>query len=223
VRLNGFTLAGDAVSCGKATAQTILPGGSVRCLLRKNVTTQQLADAGQLLLAYPVTVTAAGQMPGLLSTPLNTSSMSLSKLIGASPACNTCRDCMRATQAFVQSLPVEASAAMIASAFGTACGQQAPLCSKVQADISASTFGNLGRRAAGMCFALELCDRKLGASCTMQVSLNTSAGVQMASVSAASLDVCSGGQHSLRIWNQSEVLPWCCLCLAMTWHVVQSP
>src|SRR5689334_21067370 len=95
VRLNSFSLGGDAVSCGRATAQTIPPGGSVRCLLRKNVTAQQLAGAGQLQLAYPVTVAPAGQAPALQGTPLNMSSLSLAKLIAASPACSTCRNCMQ--------------------------------------------------------------------------------------------------------------------------------
>jgi hypothetical protein len=101
---------------------------------------------------------------------------------------------MQATRSFVQNQPADATPAATATAFGAYCTQnevlkQSALCSKVQAAITASTFGNLGRRAAGLCMRLELCDRTMGANCNMQVAIgNTSVVV----VSTANLDVCSG-------------------------------
>jgi hypothetical protein len=118
----------------------------------------------------------------------------LATLIAASPACGVCRSCLEATRSFVQAQPETASAAARASAFATFCSQsqvlkQSQLCSKVQADIAASIFGNLGRRAAGLCLALELCDRKLGTSCSIAVAANASSS--QAPVSTATLDTCT--------------------------------
>lgn len=200
VRLSNFSLGEDAVSCRADTAQTLLPGASVRCTLRTNVTAEQLAAAGQLPLNYKLTVTPAGPVKTLQDAPLETSNLQLDTLIGASPACSSCRSCMQATRTFVQSQGPDITPTARATAFGSFCAQnevlkQSPLCSKVQADIAASTFGNLGRRAAGLCFALDLCDRRFGTSCSMQVAVNSTAGLQSIPVSTASMDVCSGKQQ----------------------------
>lgn len=179
---------------------SILPGGAIKCLLRKNVTADQLAAAGLLQLNFPVTVTPAGTAPNVQITPATPYAASLATLIGASPACGVCRSCLEATRTFAQAQPETASPVARASAFATFCGQsealkQSQLCSKVQADIAASTFGNLGRRAAGLCFALELCDRKLGTSCSMAVAANASSSP--APVSTATLDTCTGKRKQL--------------------------
>lgn len=193
VRLQNLSLAGDAVDCGANNARMTPPGGSIKCLLRKNVTTEQLTTAGPLQLAFPFTVTPAGLVQSLPSPPSGVWSAKLPTLIEASPACSACRSCMQATRLFVQNQPADATPAATATAFGTYCAQsealkQSALCSKIQAAITASTFGNLGRRAAGLCMGLELCDRAMGAYCNMQVPI----GNTTVAVSTAGLDVCSG-------------------------------
>jgi len=82
---------------------------------------------------------------------------------------------------------------MLASTFGAYCTQndalkQSGQCLAVQGAIANSTIGNLGRRAAGLCLALQLCDSKYGPSCSMQVTLATG----LVNVSAATLDTCTG-------------------------------
>lgn len=194
VRLYNLSLAGDASNCGAENARTIPPGGAVKCHLRKNISATQLTAAGQLQLAFPFTVTPAGLVQSLPSPPKDVWSASLANLIGASPACSACQSCMQATRTFVQNQPTDATTAATAAAFGTFCTQnealkQSGLCSKVQSAIEASTFGNLGRRAAGLCMGLELCDRGMGAHCTMQVTVGN---YSLVAVSTAELDVCSG-------------------------------
>lgn len=193
VRLTNFSLAGDAVNCA---ASTIPPGGSVQCLLRKNVTTQQLSAAGLLDVSFPFKVAPAGLVTSLQSPPFNIYTASLPTLIGASPECDACRSCLVATRTFVQSQPADSGAAATAAAFGDYCAQdkvlrQSPLCSKVKADIEASTFGNLGRRAAGLCFSLQLCNRVLGAHCAVQPP-PTNGSQPTVSVSTADVDLCTG-------------------------------
>jgi hypothetical protein len=119
----------------------------------------------------------------------------LSPIILASPACTACRNCLAATSTFIKQATngTQTTAAALTTSFSTYCAQndlmkQTQLCSKVQADIAASSFGNLARRAAGLCFGLQLCDRKFGTACSTNVSV---AGVAVP-VTTASLDLCSG-------------------------------
>lgn len=189
VRLANISFGGDASNC---THALLAPRASFTCVLRKAFTPEQLANNGTVLLSYPVSVAPYGRVPLLDTLPPSTLSVDLGS-IAASPACLACQGCMQATAAFVSAQAAETTPAARASAFGAYCSQskalkQSALCAKVQADIAASALGNLGRRAGGLCMALGLCDRRLGATCTMQVAVNGS----QAPVPTADLDACSG-------------------------------
>lgn len=191
VRLANFSVAGDATNC--SVPRVLAPNSGVKCSVRNNVTSSELAAAGNLVLQYPLTVTPRGSVAALQPVPIAEYAASLANLIGTSPACSTCRDCMASAGAFVAQHAREASVTTLASAFGAYCAasdalKPSQLCSKVQAHITASTFGNLGRRAGGLCLGLGLCDRAYGTSCTTQVAV----GTNNVSVSTATLDTCTG-------------------------------
>jgi hypothetical protein len=206
VQIKSFSLGGDVSNCSTA-GQSIPPGRSVVCSLQKNVTATELAAAGALSLSFPLAVSTAGTVPTLESVPLEVYSASLSKLISASPACATCRGCLASANDFVKQHGAQPDIATLARSFGVFCEQSAVLrqtqgCSRVQAAIANSTMGNLGRRAAGLCLTLQLCDRKLGASCTAKVNVNTTP----TDVSASTLDVCSG-KHPTHLQSRPHVQP----------------
>lgn len=199
VRLDVFSLAGDATNCSAAVNRTLLPGDSVKCALRKTVTPEQLAAAGPLQLSFPLTYAARGTVAALDAAPLESFSASLVTLIGASPACGACKACLASTRVFVSQHKAEPNVSALATAFGAYCSQdnmlkQTQRCAQTQADVASSTFGNLGRRAAGLCFALQLCDRKYGTSCATQLNVSTNA----VAVSTATLDRCTG---KLAAWS----------------------
>lgn len=203
VQINSFSLGGDVGNCS-AAAQSILPGRSVVCSLRKNVTATELATAGPLSLSFPLAVSPAGTIPTLESVPIQVHSASLSKLISASPACAKCRSCLTSANDFVKQHGAQADVATLAKSFGLFCEQSVALrqtqaCSRVQAAMTNSTMGNLGRRAAGLCLSLQLCDRKLGASCAATVNVSTTP----TEVTASTLDVCTGKHptHPQRSWH----------------------
>jgi hypothetical protein len=192
VQIKSSSLGGDVVNCSTA-GQSIAPGRSVVCSLRKTITAAELEAAGSLSLSFLLTVTPSGLVPTLESVPLQVYSANLSKIISASPACATCRGCLTYANDFVKQFGAQPGVASLAKSFGTFCEQsdvlrQTQACSRVQAAIANSTMGNLGRRAAGLCLSLQLCDRKLGASCAAKVNVSTSP----TEVSASTLDVCTG-------------------------------
>jgi hypothetical protein len=194
MHLLNFTLAGDATTCTAQQGElTLPPGDAVTCMLEKNVTMDELVAAGHTVLHFPSAAVPAGK--AALPRPLEQYSASLPALISASAACHTCRNCLAATGAFTASHAYNASftGGALASAFGAYCTKTDVLkksgrCTHVQDVVSNSAFANLGRRAAGLCFALELCDRRLGTSCDANVTLN---GATMP-VSARTADLCTG-------------------------------
>jgi len=208
VGLANFSLSGDVTNCSQsAPARSVAPGRSVICSLRKTVTEQEVAAAGSLALTYPLTVAPLGTVSSLRSFPLQTYAASLSKLIASSPACGACRSCLVSTRDFVQQFGTQADVPTLARSFATFCEQSASLrlsqaCSRVQSMITNSTMGNLGRRAAGLCLELQLCDRKLGTSCSSQVTVGTS----NVTVSAATLDVCTGKFKNTALRDRSTWL-----------------
>ena len=191
VRLANFSLAGGVVNC--SSMQAMPPGQTINCMLRKNVTEQEQAAAGSVLLSYPLTATPMGTVPTMESLPLQVYSANLRRLIAASPACGACRGCLASTNDFVRQSVTLTDPINLSKSFGVFCEQSMALrtsqaCARVQAAIANSTLGNSGRRAAGLCLELQLCNRKLGASCAAQVNVSST----RVEVSAATLDVCTG-------------------------------
>lgn len=193
VRLSNFSLSGDVINCSARAGSVMPPGSSIRCILRKNVTAEQLSTAESLLLSFPMSVSPLGTVTALQNPPWQTYLANLSALIGASPACTNCQGCLASAGAFTKQNFKEPNSTVLAKSFRAYCLQSdllkaTQLCGTVADAISGSTFGNLGRRAAGLCFALRLCDRRLGTSCSSGVALDAS----QVAASTATLDTCTG-------------------------------
>lgn len=110
--------------------------------------------------------------------------------------CQICTDCMAAAQPFVWNYwNSSQNSTQLAILFSAACSQTAALnttgmCGAVTDKIAASENGNLARRAAALCAALQLCgSTTLDSSCLVAV---TPIGAAVpTSVAANKLSICS--------------------------------
>lgn len=195
MRLDNFTLGGDAVNC--TSQRTLSPGGAVTCLLVHNVSDLiplAAPDKTDVTLTFPSSAVPGGSVP--LTKPVEFYKLKLAVLIDKSAQCQSCKACMRDAGDFVRQRANNSAetASTLSADFKAACaytaGLKAGRCSQVQGSISTDMpYGNLGRRAASLCFSLALCDRRLGPSCTLPVPVK---GTNV-SVSTATLDTCTGG------------------------------
>lgn len=102
---------------------------------------------------------------------------------------------MAATQQLVRNTASLTNASDVAASFLQLCSTTAVLhptgrCSTAQAAIAKAVGGNPGKRAAGMCAALQLCTTSLSSECSVDVMAADGTTKQVA---APLLDRCTGG------------------------------